>query len=617
MASPKKEDDQDRKILDKVGRLKKRPGVYLMKDAEGSVLYVGKAKDLRARVRSYFRSDDSRAKVRFLLARLDDIDTIVTDTEKEALLLENNLIKEYRPKYNVNFRDDKTYVHVQVDTNHPFPTLRTVRGPRMRPGVLHFGPYASKAAVDELLSFIMQVFPLRRCKDWNFRTRSRPCLNHQMGRCAGACMGLIDEESYRVRLEGALKILRGRRTELIGDLENRMRKEAAAMRFEEAAEIRNRIRAIESSLEEQKVFSTKFGDQDIFAVVMEAGFGEAAVFAVREGKLLRMIPVSLRRTHQSEAECMGSFVKQYYERADFIPPEVLIPAFFEDMHLVEEVLTERRGTRVRMIVPKRGERARLVKMAHENVKLDFEERKRSAAEIEPVLASTARRLMLGKPPRRIECFDISTLQGDWAVGTMAAFTDGEPDRQQYRKYRIRMTAENNDYAMIAEVLGRRYRRAVEGGGLPDLVVIDGGRGHLNIGLSVLQGLGLDHLDVVSIAKEHSGRGDEEKTGDRIYIPGRVNPIPVGNKKALTIIARIRDEAHRTAVRYHRLLRSRGLTYSVLDDVQGVGPVLKKKLLERFGSVRGIGQADEKALLEIRGVTQDLALRILEAVAFSD
>ncbi|MFC1888349.1 helix-hairpin-helix domain-containing protein [Thermodesulfobacteriota bacterium] len=246
-----------------------------------------------------------------------------------------------------------------------------------------------------------------------------------------------------------------------------------------------------------------------------------------------------------------------------------------------------------------------------------QERKRTAAEIETLLESTARKLKLRKPPRRMECFDISALQGDWAVGTMAAFADGEPDRRRYRKYRIRMSGECNDYAMIAEALGRRYRRTAEEGGLPDLVVIDGGRGHLNIGLDVLKGLGLGDLDIVAIAKERSGRGDEEKTGDRIYIPGRVNPIPVGNRKALTMIARIRDEAHRTAIRYHRHLRSRGLTYSVLDDVQGVGHVLKKRLLERFGSVEGIGQADVKTLSEIRGVTPDLAGRILEAVEHSD
>jgi len=502
-------------------KIPRSPGVYLMKDGEGGVLYVGKAKELRARVRTYFRkSGDTRPRIKHLLARVHSIETFVTDTEKEALLLENNLIKEHRPRYNVIFRDDKTFVHAIIDMNHPFPRVQIVRRPKPREGILIFGPYASKQALTEMLDAVFRLFSLRTCGEAKFGRRSRPCLNYQMERCLGPCVGLVDIDTYREMVEGVVMILRGKSAGLIAMLETRMQEASKRLEYERAAAYRDRIASVRGLLEAQKVCSSRFLDQDIFAVAAAAGRMVVSVLTVREGKLLRRSTFPVSGKGLSEVEALGSIVKQFYRPDQLIPEEVLLPDEIEDLGLVAEILSEWRGRKVRITVPRRGEKARLVELAKKNALLDLERARERSAGAEALLMRVQQRLRLRHLPRRIECFDISNLRGEEATAAMVVFVDGEPDKESYRKFKIRRAGKEDDYAMMEEVLGRRYRRAREDGDIPDLVLIDGGKGQLNVGRAVLGDLGLSDLDLASIAKDRR----EQRMGPR----SGNGPLPTSN-----------------------------------------------------------------------------------------
>jgi len=622
------------------------PGVYMMKDREGVVLYVGKAKDLRARVRTYFqKSGDTRPRIKHLLARVHSVETFVTDTEKEALLLENNLIKEHRPRYNVTFRDDKTFVHALVDMRHPFPRVQIVRRPRPREGVLIFGPFASKLALTEMLDAAFRLFPLRACTEATFGRRSRPCLNYQMERCLGPCVGLVEEETYREMAEGVVMILRGKSAQLVEMLETRMREASTRLEYEKAAGYRDKIASVRELLEAQKVCSSRFLDQDIFAVAAAAGRTVVSVLTVREGKLLRRSSFPVAGKGLSEAEALGSIVKQFYRPDQLIPEEVLLPDEIEDQGLVSELLSEWRGRKVRITVPRRGEKARLVELAKKNALLDLDRARERSAGAEALMRRVQQRLHLSHSPRRIECFDISNLHGEESAAAMAVFVEGEPDKGSYRKFKIRRAEPDDDYAMMEEVLGRRYRRAREDGDLPDLVLIDGGKGQLNIARTVLAELGLSDLDLASIAKDRRGsRGSprpgrarpvpsavgsksvnvEEGEGipareggpagaaDRVYLPDRKEALRLSPRSpVLRLLQRVRDESHRFAVGYHRKLRSKGIEDSALDGIPGIGPGRKAALLREFGSAAALAAASLEELERSRTLGPALARRVYE------
>ena len=627
-------------------KIPRSPGVYLMKESEGGVLYVGKAKELRARLRTYFqKSGDTRPRIRHLMARVHTIETFVTDTEKEALLLENNLIKEHQPRYNVTFRDDKTFVNAIVDMNHSFPRVQIVRRPRPREGVLIFGPYASKQALTEMLDAAFRLFPLRSCGEAKFGRRSRPCLNYQMERCLGPCVGLADAGAYREMVEGVVMILRGKSAGLIEMLETRMQEASERLEFEKAAAYRDKIASVRELLEAQKVCSSRFLDQDIFAVAAAAGRTVVSVLTVREGKLLRRSTFPVAGKGLSEVEALGSMVKQFYRPDQLIPEEVLLPDEIEDQELVAELLSEWRGRKVRITVPRRGEKARLVELAKKNALLDLDRAREMASSSEALLRRVQQRLRLRNIPRRIECFDISGLRGEEATAAMAVFVDGEPDKGSYRKFKIRQAGSEDDYAMMEEVLGRRYRSAREDGDIPDLVLIDGGKGQLNVGRAVLGELGLSDFDLVSIAKDRreqrmgprsgnvhqqtsnaeGGSGESEGSevtsareggpagaADRIYLPDRKDALRLSPRSpVLRLLQRVRDESHRFAVGYHHKLRSKGLEESALDGIPGIGSRRKAALLREFGSAGAVAAASIGELERSGTLGPALARRVYE------
>ena len=587
------------------------PGVYLMRDAAGTILYVGKAKNLRRRLRSYLKAEgDGRPQVRFLLERATSVETLVTDTEKEALLLENTLIKEHRPRYNLDLRDDKTFISLRLDLNEPFPAFEIVR--RVRPdGARYFGPFTSAAAVRDTLKEIHRVFALRRYPMARCRRRSRPCLFHQVGQCSAPCHGLISREDYRLLVNGAIALLEGREGEVLDLLRSRMAAEAAALRFEMAARLRDQVRAIEQTIERQKVVRHSLTDQDVIGLHRAGGEVEIVLLHIRQGRLAGRR--SYNHDWQTEDDrLLEEFLVRYYDREVPIPDEVLLPLPIEGAAALAEWLSERRGRRVKLLVPGRGERLELLALAARNAQESWQERGSRRAARDELLVELQRRLQLARPPRRIECFDISTLQGRATVGSMAVVIDGEPATSEYRHFRLRTVADGDDYAALREVLGRRLRRGQAEQRLPDLIVIDGGRGQLGILTAVLEEFGLaGQIDVVGLAKSRvkaNVRGKlVERSEERLFLAGRRNPVllPRGSA-ALFLLERLRDEAHRFAITHHRKLRDRSQLASLLNDIPGVGPQRRRLLLAHFGSVGKLQAATVEDLAGVPGLPAGVA-----------
>lgn len=590
------------------------PGVYLMKGEDGSVLYVGKAKSLRARLRTYFAAGgDGRAHIRFLLGRVREIETIVTDTEKEALLLENTLIKKHRPRYNINLRDDKTYVSLRLDPREEFPALQITRRVR-RDGALYFGPYSSAGAVRETLKEIHRIFPLRHYPLETCRRRPRPCLFHQIGQCSAPCHGGIDRAGYDELVRGVVAFLSGRESEVTELLRERMAEASAQMRFEEAARLRDQIRAIELTVERQKVAEAGGGDQDVVGLHREGGEVEVALLFIRQGKLIgrRSFPLEWR---MDEDELLSSFLQQYYGREVVLPDQLLLPFLPEDASTLAEWLSERRGKKVAVVAPRRGVRAKLVEMAARNAEEAFRERGSRREARQGVLEEIRERLHLSQVPRRMECFDISTVQGSFSVGSMAVLLDGEPAPEEYRHFRIRTVAGTDDFASLLEVLRRRLSRGAAEDSLPDFILIDGGRGQLSVLTSALEEAGLSgRIDAAGIAKSRvvaNVRGKAvERSEERFFLPGRKNPVLLRQgSPALFMLERLRDEAHRFAITYHRKVRGREALRSALEEIPGVGPARRRALLKHFGSLRKIREATPEELAAAPGVPESVAREI--------
>ena len=593
------------------------PGVYMMQDASGKVIYVGKANDLKNRVSSYLTGRDTRPMAPFLMARTNDISFITTATEKEALILENNLIKKHRPRYNVILRDDKTYYHLSLDPSETFPRLRLVRK-RQNDAALYFGPYPSGLAARETLRFIQRVFPLRTCRDRDFQLRARPCLEYQIGRCLAPCKNRIDEAAYRTLVENAVSFLRGRRRELISDLKRQMEEAAQDLNFEEAARLRDRIGALTHALEQQHVDGGSDTDQDVLGVFSDSETHRICILFVRAGKLTGSKSFTPVKTKADREEILSSALRQHYDGAG-LPEEILLPYSLPDEAVLLEWLAEKQQKRARIAVPRRGAKKALVDLACANARELQASDCRKEEQKGAALLFLKEKLMLAALPRRIECFDISNLGGKNAVGSMVVFQDGEPDKSGYRRFRVRGPDEPDDYGMIREVLTRRFQGPDP---VPDLLVVDGGKGQLNVALAVLGDLKIK-LDVIGLAKEERSflaakrrlQGKPAKSEDRVYLPRRKDAIYLSSSPAaLVLLQRLRDEAHRFAISYHRKVKTKNDLRSVLDAIPDIGPSRRTRLLKHFGSAQQVRKASVEDLQKVPGIGRELAKKIVSALS---
>ena len=595
-------------------------GVYIMKDEAGVVLYVGKARDLRARIRAYFARTDSRAMIPFLVSRIRDLEFILTGTEKEALILENNLIKEHRPHYNVFFKDDKSYYNIRIGPSEPFPRFQLVRRPK-KDGARYFGPYPSGTAAKETLRFLQTILLLRSCRDRELKTRRRPCLEFEIGRCLAPCVGRIDPADYQRLVKDGITFLEGREKVLVGDLRDRMNEAAEELRFEEAAAIRDRIAAIGETLERQRIVSMTGRNRDVFGLCREGDLTQIALLFVRGGRMIGQKTFPLIRLRAETGEILSALLQRYYDGIADIPDEVVVPSALEDGEALAEWLSEKKGRGVNLVFPKRGESLALVGIAARNAENALKNARLASDRPEEALRLLAEKLKLRGIPRRVECFDISNIGGKYAVGSLVAFADGIPAKEGYRRFRIRTVSGADDYAMMYEVLKRRYEKREN---LPDLVVVDGGKGQLGVALAVLKDLGIEGLDVIGLAKERDDRPegasvDAESPGkpvtpgkgeDRVYLPGRKDPVYLSRwPAALFLLQRIRDEAHRFAVTYHRKVKKKADLQSLLDRIPGIGSVRRKALLVYFGDVRRVRAASVEDLQRVEGIGAETARRI--------
>lgn len=584
-------------LAEKIARFPTAPGVYTMMDGMGRILYIGKAVNLRARVRSYFgKSSDTRVFHRIIVKRIVDVDCIVTGSEAEALILENNLIKKHRPVYNIRLKDDKSYVSIKVTTAERWPMVLVVRRYK-RDGNTYFGPYGSASSVREMLRVIKKVFPLRTCSDAFFKARTRPCMEHEIGRCTAPCVDLIPPEKYREHVEAVVLFLRGKDGELARMLEGKMVEAADGRQYELAARYRNQIRAIEKVFETQKAQDWELGDLDVFSVAREGDLVHVEELSIRDGKVVNSHAHPFRTSLETQ-EVAASFLSQYYLVERYIPPEILCDVDFPERPLLEEWLRSRRGARVDLLVPGRGEKARLIEFARKNALNSFAVARSEEARLEGISISLQQKLDLSAPPRSIECCDISNFQGDLAVGALVRFEDGLPVKDRYRKYRVQTVVGADDFRCIEEVLGRRLRKGVESRDLPDLLVVDGGKGQLGVATRLIAALGISgQVGVIGLAKERRSKG----TPERIFVPGRSAPLPIPQESPESLLLqRIRDEAHRFAVRYHRELRRKATLRTGLEDIPGIGRKRRQLILDRFGTLRKIREASEDEIASVVG-----------------
>lgn len=596
---------------EKLKSLPTSPGCYLYKDAAGEIIYVGKAVNLRNRVRSYFQKGAQHtAKTRKLVSRIADMDIVVVDSELEALVLECNLIKQHRPHYNVRMRDDKHYPYLVLTMNEPFPRLLVTRKIKTD-GSKYFGPFTNSRAVWDSLRLIYRLFPLVTCrKSFDNTPVQRPCLYHQMGRCPHApCAGLGDKDEYRRMVDDVALFLDGKQDKLVKQLKTEMEAAAEDLQFEKAARLRDQLAAIETLIERQKVVSTNQTDQDIVALVNDQGKSAVQMFFIRNGKLIGQEHFLLDGMEGEEgiADATAEFVKQYYQEAAYVPSEIVLPAHVEETVIIEQWLRQKKGTKVTLTVPERGEKKQLLDMASTNAKLTLDQMQATAsAEHDRTLGALLElqdALGLDSPPERIEAFDISTIQGSFSVGGMVVFQDGKPLKSDYRRFKIQKptnTGEPNDFAMMREVLTRRLKEAQSGNAkfstLPDLMLIDGGKGQLSVAVSVAAELGMD-LNMIGLAKQF----------ELVYTPGKSDPLVLPrNSQALFLLQRVRDEVHRFSVTYHRTLRGKNATLSVLDTIPGIGQVRRRELLRFFGSVEKLKHASVEQIANAPAMNRKLA-----------
>ncbi len=619
MPSPKPEPSLpgELTLAEKLKNLPTLPGCYLYKDRDGTIIYVGKAINLRNRVRSYFQKSASHTpKTKRLVANIVDMEWIVTDSELEALILECSLIKKHRPKYNVRLRDDKHYPYLMLTTSEPFPRLLITRRVKQGDGNRYFGPFTNSHAVGETMNLSYRLFPLVTCKKyWTNKPEQRPCLYHHMGRCPEApCAGMADKERYQQGVRDAELFLSGRQEKLIKDLERQMEEAADNLEFERAAKLRDRIQSVRTIIERQKVVDTTAGDRDVMAVVSDPAGAIVQMFFIRGGRLIGQEHFLLDGAEGGEGgleEATGEFVKQYYQDASYVPSEILLPAHVEEMEIIESWLRQKKGAKVTLHVPERGEKKRLMEMAATNARLALEQIKAASAAEQGRVDAALRELAeaLGMPDnllRRIEAYDNSNIQGRHAVGGMVVFEEGKPRKSEYRRFKIEMSeGEPNDFAMMFEMLTRRFNQMAEGNpkftAAPDLILIDGGKGQLSAAQDAMKQFGYV-FPMIGLAKQF----------ELVFVPGRDDPIELPrNSPALFLLQRVRDEVHRWAITYHRNVRGRAAQMSVLDEIPGIGPLRRRNLLKFFGSVERMKQASVDDLTKAPGMTKAAAQAVYD------
>jgi excinuclease ABC subunit C len=600
-------------LREKLSGVSAGPGVYLMKDAGGQILYVGKAGNLKKRLSSYFgNSDQLSIKTAVLVKKIDAFETILTATEKEALILESNLIKRHRPRYNVTLKDDKRYPSLRLDLKQDYPNLDIVRKIK-KDGALYFGPYASAHAVRQTLKFVHKTFKLRKCCTSRFENRSRSCLNYQIGTCLGPCCHHVERTTYDEVVKEVILFLKGRTPDLVRALKTQMATAAGDQQFEKAAVLRDKIYALERTIEKQVSVMTDFQDRDVIAATTSPSATVVTLMSIRGGFLLDSHHFHLPETMATEGEIVGAFIRQYYEKGHFIPKEILVTTCPEDKVMLEDWLKTFKKEKTTIGRPMKGEKAKLVKMALQNAEKELRDLAAAHASGSAMLHRLQKRLRLERLPNRIECFDNSNLAGAVPVSAMVVFEKGSPVKADYRRYKIRTVEHQDDYAYMAEILNRRYGKKDSVEPLPDLLMVDGGKGQLNIAVSVLRKLDLlGRIDVIGIAKKDETKGETE---DKIYKVGRANPIQLGrDRELLFFMQRVRDEAHRFVITFHRRQRSKRTLQSILDTVAGVGPKRKAMLLSHFGSLEKIRAAADKDLGELPGMSEKIISAIKEALA---
>ncbi len=614
-------------LAERVASLPTGPGVYLFKSKTGRVLYVGKAQNLRSRVRSYVSGGDGRLRIPLLVEQAADVDVVVTPNVKDALLLENELIKQHKPPFNVRLRDDKQYLALRLDPKEKWPRLTQVRRFR-RDGARYFGPYTSSGSMREVLSNLRRIFPLRSCRDAVFRDyarRGRPCIEYEMKRCLGPCCGLVEEERYAELVHGTSFFLRGRSDELVAELHARMQRAAHEERFEEAARLRNQIAAVERMLERQQIVGEQPVDRDVFGLARRGGEVEVRVLHVREGRVVGAQGYGFSDVRLDDGDVMSSFLGQYFapEQGRELPAAALPPAPFEDDGALETLFADQARRKVALRAPPRGALAELVGMATANAELGLAQRLEARASLEGAIEELRKRLRLARPPRRIEGYDVSSFHGTLAVASRVVFEDGQPSKAGYRRYKIREAAPDDDYACLREVMQRRVqKRASEP--LPDLILVDGGKGQLGVVTAVLRDAGLE-VDCLGLAKERDEQSAAPRVrrsgglkAERVFRPGRKDPVLLyPSSRGLLLLQRIRDESHRFAIEFQRSLRSKvGLT-SILEELPGIGPGKRRALLKQHGSLRAVRGATQAELAVTPGISaRDAALirRFFDAVA---
>jgi len=603
-------------IKEKLITLASLPGVYLMKDTNGKVIYVGKARDLKKRLYTYFTKNhmgpgQSDIKTAALVDKISSFETILTGSEKEALILESNLIKRHKPRYNIVLKDDKRYPSLGIDIRSAYPNLNIVRKTD-RDNMLYFGPFASSKAVYQTLKIIHKTFKLRKCKTGEPKNTSRPCLNYQMGSCLAPCCLAVDRSVYNEIVKEVVLFLKGRTPDLIKKIKKEMTSAAEARDYEKAAILRDKLYSLEKTLEKQVAVTTDFKDRDVIGFTRSPGSSLLMLLNIRGGFLLGKRQYSFSETLAADSEIISTFIRQYYEKNTYIPNEILIPSSLDDAPLLEDWLKLIKERKVSVLWPRRGEKARLVKLAVRNAENSLNDQLASERMGLNTLLRLQKQLKIEKIPLRIECFDNSNISGSEPVAGMVVFEKAKPYKAGYRKYRIKTVPEQDDYAYMAEVLKRRYGRGEKSKPYPDLLMVDGGKGQLNIALSIVRDLNLEgSFEIIGIAKKDELKGETE---DKIFKPDRSNPIGFGRAGDLLLFLQsIRDEAHRFAISFHRKRRSARSIQSALDTIPGIGKKRKTLLLKHFGSLKRIRAATIEELTALPGINRGIAESLKEHI----
>lgn len=597
------------KLLD---RFPNDPGVYLMKTIEGKVIYIGKAKHLKKRIKQYFSGTDSRAMIPHLLAETDSIETIIVENEREALLVENTLIKKHKPKYNVTLKDDKTFISLMINNQHKWPRLQLIRykgKPKLKG--IYFGPYTSAFSARQTYELLSKLFPLRQCSDKELKRRTHPCLLYGIKKCIAPCINLCSKEEYDDFVAGAVNFLRGKDNLVLDKLNEEMQKASEKLEFEKAATYLKTIRQIEHVTKTRQIVQN-VGAQDSDSIGLYRQKDEIVLMQlfIRDGKLVGSEHYSFSHSLETDEELLSSFILQYYPNKLDPPKIIFLPVKLQNLHEIQAILDKK----IKITTPLQGNKKALVLLAQKNAKATFIQEQNEQELQERMLLDISETLKLIRYPKRIECFDTSNISGTDFVASMVAFTNGKYDTKRTRHYKIKGIEKNDDYTALYQVLTRRLSRAKNEDDLPDLILIDGGKGQLNIGIKVLEELDIASVDIAAVTKEHA-KHTKGMTAEKIFLPGKKEAIQLNRRSpTLFLLQQIRDATHERAIKFHRKRRSNRVFSSALEDIEGIGPIKKRRLLKKFGSFKRIQAATNDELCNVKGITKKdaQAIRLFNA-----